>query len=353
MSHRLPPSTSTIRARSLRPVSRQSVQGLNLVELMIAMLIGSLVLVSASAIFISNRQTYRATEGLGRVQENSRVAYELMARDVREAGGNPCGRNLLFVNVLNDPAAQWWSSWNRGIFGYDGSVATPGLAFGTAVGTRLANTDAVDLMSGDNSSGVTVVNHNPSSAQFHLNTANHTLDDGDIAIVCDNKQMTLFQVSNAQPGTNEVIVHNTGNTVSPGNCTKGLGYPRVCSTNGTPYTYGANSTIAKLHAVRWYVGPNANGGNSLYRVSLGSDNAGNALTNQQEIAEGVDNLQMQYLVTGNASYVDASLISLQDWGNVISARMVVTIASADRAGVGGARLQRNFTHVASLRNRLP
>ncbi len=350
-------TTSHRRQRTSRAGFRAatSVRGFSLVELMIALMLGLLVVVSAGAIFISNRQTYRATEGLGRVQENSRMAYELMARDIREAGGNPCGKNLLFVNVLN-PTADWWANWNRGITGYEGSVASPGTAFGTGVGNRIAGTDAVDVMSGDNSSGVTVVNHNPSAAQFQLNTANHVLDDSDIAIVCDNRQMTLFQVTNAQPGTNEVIVHNTGNTATPGNCTKGLGYPppKSCpDALGTPYTYGSNATIARLHAVRWYIGRNRNGTNSLFRVSLGNNGAGGAVTTNQEIAEGVENMQLQYLLSGAGAYVDASLVPPARWAEVTAVRIALNIASTDRAGVGNARLQRTIAHTATLRNRLP
>jgi type IV pilus assembly protein PilW len=331
------------------------IRGFSLVELMISLMLGLLVVGSAGAIFISNRQTYRATEGLGRVQENSRMAYELMARDMREAGGNPCGKNLLFVDVLN-PTVDWWSNWNRGLTGYESSVASPGTPFGTAFGNRIAGTDAVDVMSGDNSSGVTVVSHNPSSAQFHLNTVNHVLDDSDIAIVCDNRQMALFQITNAQPGTNEVIVHNTGNTASPGNCTKGLGYPppKSCpDALGTPYTYGANSMIVKLHAVRWYIGRNRNGTNSLFRVSLGSNGAGAAVTTDQEIAEGVENMQLQYLVAGAGAYVDASLVPPARWAEVTAVRIALNIASTDRAGVGNTRLQRTVAHTATLRNRLP
>ena len=348
------------------PHARYAARGMSLVELMIALLIGSLVLVSASAIFISNRQTYRATEGVGRVQENSRMAYEVMARDVREAGGNACGRNLLTVNVLNNPAALWWSNWNRGLFGYEDATVTPGLDFGTAVGTRLANTDAIDIMSVDSSSSVTVVNHNPTAAEFHVNANDPGVSKGDIAVVCDNRQMTLFQVTNVS-NANGNIVHDSGGNATPGNCTKGLGYPRDCSSpQGTAYSYEPNpqdptkaATLARLHAVRWYVGANANGGNSLYRVTLGSNGSGTATTTSQEIAEGVDNLQLQYLV-GNAdgtlpngaSYVSANAVTAANWSNVVAVRIVVTIASADRAGVGGARLQRDFSHVATLRNRL-
>ena len=62
-------------------------RGLSLIELMIALLLGLLVVGGAIGIFTSNRRAYNATESLSRVQENARVAFEMMSRDVREAGG--------------------------------------------------------------------------------------------------------------------------------------------------------------------------------------------------------------------------------------------------------------------------
>ena len=333
------------------PTRRAAVSGLTLVELMIAMMLGLLVAVSASAIFISNRQTYRATEGLGRVQENGRMAFEMMARDIREAGGNPCGNAdrkepLKLVNVLKDPSNQWWSNWNNGIIGYDATMPN-------APSNRVGTADALALMSGDNSTGVTVVQHNPTSAQFKLNTVNHTLDDSDIAIVCDWRQASLFQITNAQPGTNEVIVHNIGSTAYPGNCSKGLGYanPPNCTTNGTPYQYGPNSMIVRLHAVRWYVGTSA-GGRSLYRSTLLNDPTSGLVARDQEIAEGVQNMQLQYLLEGGAGYVDASTIAANRWNDVTAVRITLDMLSADRAGVGNAQLARRVSHTVTLRNRM-
>jgi type IV pilus assembly protein PilW len=331
--------------------SRTSVHGLTLVELMIALMLGLLVVGSASAIFISNRQTYRATEGLGRVQENGRMAFELMARDLREAGGNPCGNAdrkepLKLVNVLNSPGSNWWSNWNNGIIGYEA-------AMGAAPANRVAGTDAVDLMSGDNSSGVTVVQHVATSAQFKLNTVNHSLDDSDIAIVCDWRQASLFQVTNAQPGTNEVVVHNVGGGASPGNCSKGLGYanPPKCTTNGTPYEYGPNSMIVRLHAVRWFVGTTPGGGRSLFRTTL-INNGGTLVARAQEIAEGVDDMELQYLLAGAANYVDATAVPANRWNDVTAVRVTLDMLSADRAGVGGAQLARRIAHTVTLRNRM-
>ena len=331
------------------PGSRASMRGVTLIELMISLMLGVMVMAAAGAIFVQNRATYRATESLGRVQESGRMSFELMARDLREAAGNPCGKNLPLANVLNGSTGQWWTNWTSGIVGFDGGVAAGGLPFGTATGNRIAGTDAIELMSGDNSSGVTVVQHVPSSAQFKLNTINHNLDDSDIAIVCDFRQAALFQVTNAQPGTNEVIVHNTGSTAYPGNCTKGLGLPVRCTTNGTPYTYGPNSMVVRIHAVRWYIGRSNDGGNSLFRSTL--INTGGVLNPQaQEIVEGVDNMQLQYLQRGAGDYVDAAAVT--NWNNVTSVRVVLNLTGRDQAGVGNTQLQRVIAHTVTLRNRM-
>src|SRR3546814_18415209 len=92
-------------------------------------------------------------------------------------------------------------------------------------------------------------------------------------MVCDYEQASIFQVTNAQAGINNTVVHNTGGGVAvPGNCSKGLGWsdPVNCSTNGTPYAYGPNSTIAKLKAAAWYIGVSGSNANrrSLYQVQM-------------------------------------------------------------------------------------
>ncbi|MFP3416601.1 prepilin-type N-terminal cleavage/methylation domain-containing protein, partial [Bacillus sp. SIMBA_074] len=57
--------------RSGRRLGRQ--QGFSLIELMIALVLGLLVVGAAIGIFLSNRQTYQATEGVGRAQEGVRT----------------------------------------------------------------------------------------------------------------------------------------------------------------------------------------------------------------------------------------------------------------------------------------
>lgn len=320
---------------------RRRARGMTLIELMIALVLGLLVLSAAIGIFLSNRQTYRATDNLGRLQETARVAFELMARDIREAGGNACSRGLPTVNVLNSPASQWFTDWSSPVRGYDNTVAFAGAAFGTGSAKRVNGTDALELKSGT-SAGITVVSHNPASARFQVNTVNHNLDGGDLAIVCDNREAAVFQITNAQPGTNANIVHNTG-AASPGNQTTSLGMPL-----GTAYSFGANSTIIKLHATAWYIGNNGRGGRSLYQLAT-VNGSGSISAAAQEVAEGVTDMQLTYLREGSNTYVDAA--SVTDWSMVNAVRVDLTLVSPESIGTDGAPIARHLIHVVTLRNR--
>lgn len=74
-----------------------------------------------------------------------------------------------------------------------------------------------------------------------MSTVDHGLFPGDIVLACDFGEAAVFQVTNAQPGINDNIVHNDGTTVvSPGNCSKGLGFgsPVNCTANGNQYAFG-------------------------------------------------------------------------------------------------------------------
>lgn len=333
---------------------RAAAGGMTLVELMIAMMLGLLVVVSASAIFISNRQTYRATEGLGRVQENGRMAFELMARDIREAGGNPCGNAdrkepVKLVNLINNPATRWWTSWNEGLTGYEAAIAVAPPA------NRFTGADALDLMSGDSSTSAIVADHDTGAAELKLNRADHGFSTGDLAIICDWSQASLFQVTNVN---GDRIYHQ--NSGSPGNCSKGLGYarPAVCSATGRVKEYGpsptdanASATVIRMQPVRWYVATTAPGRRSLFRSAV--VNTGGVLqVREQEIAEGVNDMEVQYLLAGAANYVDATAVPANRWSDVTALRVTLDMLSADGAGVGGAQLARRISHTVTLRNRM-
>jgi type IV pilus assembly protein PilW len=323
-----------------RIAARGQQRGVSLIELMIALVIGLLVVAAAGSMFISNSVTYRATQSLGRMQESARMAFEIMARDVRKAGGNPCARGLPVANTLNSPSSYWYADWSQPVFGYDNG----GLA-GTVTGS-----DAIEIKTGDDV-GVSVVSHTATSANFEVNTPDHGFEVNDILMVCDYRQAAIFQMSgpaSGGAGSAQRVVHATGSG-TPGNCTKGLGYKPVmdCSTNGTPYTYGPNSVVVKLYAARWYVAANGRGGRSLYRTT--SRNPGGA----EEVTDGVQDMQIDYLVQGAPSYVAAGTVTTAgQWQQVVAVRITLTLQGGERVGTDGNVLERRLTHTVTLRNRL-
>lgn len=341
--------------------SGRAQRGLTLVELMISLVLGLIVTGGAVSLFIGNREANRATENLSRMQENSRIAFELMARSLREAGGNPCGAKAV-SNVVENSGTTWWANWAaNAIRGYDNTAVSPAVSIGTGTAQRVSGTDTLILMSGGDS-GVSVVSHNPTAAEFKVSTKAHGFQDGDILMVCDERLAAIFQTTNASD-SNVTIVHNTGNTVSPGNCSKGLGYPTDCSsTIGRTYSFEGNGFIVKLASEAWFIGNNARGGRSLFRSSPVVDYAdpknlpGVVAT---EVVENVTDMQLLYKTSdpansgGTNDYVVAS--SITDWSDVVAVNVELTFVSVDRISTANGRpaLERKLIHVATLRNRAP
>ncbi len=320
--------------------------GFTLVELMISLLLGTMVMVAAIGIFSSNRQTFTTTEGVGRMQENMRFAFELMAKDLREAGGNPCGHHVPLSNVINASNTRWWTNLNSSEDA-DGELTNPwwntlqGVAplsadEGTTAGSRLAGTEAIQLLSAD-ANVVTVTSHNGTT--FVLNTAAHGFQSGNLVLVCSSRQASAFQAIVA--GTS--VTHPASGT--PGNCVGNLGLPAGCGAQA--FAYPANSMMSRLNASRWFVGVNGRGSSSLY---LSRTNAnGQGMTNQ-EMVDGVTGLSFQYLRAGDSDYVDQADVAGR-WGDVVAVRVTVTVNAENSRGTGGAPLSRTLVHTVSLRSR--
>ena len=70
--------------------SKRSIRGLSLIELMIALLIGSILMIGVVQVFAASRTAYQLSEGMSRVQENGRFALDYLQRDIRMAGHFGC-----------------------------------------------------------------------------------------------------------------------------------------------------------------------------------------------------------------------------------------------------------------------
>lgn len=343
----------------MRPASRLDAgmkhrqSGIGLVEIMIAMLLGLIVITGVISVVSANGQAYRTNAGLAQVQESARTGFELLARRIREAGTTGCG-NINIANTVNN-ADEWWQlddwiaePWNV-IRGFQGDPLAPVPATGP-VGDRVPGTDAL-LLQGLDDIGRYVTDHNPPAAQFKINAATTEIANDDILMVCDFDHAAIFQVTNYN-SSNRTIVHNTG-TGTIGNCSKGLGFPTDCgSVTGNAYQYGPNSLIARFATELWYVGWNGRpdeGGRSLFRQRL----AGGATTEVTEFVAGVTDLQVRFRENAETEFEEDP----DAWGAVTAVEATLTVASTDaRVSVDSAieqgRLQRSFTTIVGLRNRL-
>lgn len=338
-------------------------KGFSLVELMVTIIIGLLVTLAVMNLFLTNTRTHRTTENLSRIQENARVAFELMAFDLRQAGGSPCGNvggSIPVMNMLDLVGGE--AGWSApGIQGYDSASALPGVGFGNAAGNRVNGTDAIAYGYASNL-GASIASDMPNSSADLTLTVNPGLVDGNVVMVCDINQAHIFQISQANGAGGINIVHNKGEG-APGNYEKcfwsGSGkatdIATVCSNAlpaGVGHNYDENSFVVKYNSVAWYLGCNGRvacgspGGRSIYQVVF--PNAA------QEVVPDVQDLQMQYLL--NNVYQDATGISAANWANVRAVRITMTLLGPDAGATTNAnpqtRLTRTLSHVVALRNQI-
>jgi type IV pilus assembly protein PilW len=330
------------------PRMRQS--GFSLVELMIASLLGLLLLLGAASAFIASSKTIDSSRSLGQIQENSRAAFELMSRDAREAGGNPCSNDLTYSNVLNTRTNTWWSEWTNGARGYAGSQATPGTPTGTGNRQRVAGTEAFDVHSAFEGSASLVTAMASTTATMAVDDATG-LGPGVLAIVCDTSEAYIFQITSAAGATN--VAHAAGSG-SPGNCTGGFMPPTTpCATSGVGYVFGTDASLTPLGSTRWYVGFNDEGTRSLFRarmINRGSSTTPTEIT-PVEIARGVESMTITYRAAGSDNFVDPAAIT--NWSQVRSMRVALNFAAdlPNQRDVNATRLERTTTTIISMRNR--
>ena len=337
-----------------RPSSPLRQRGLTLVELMVALVLGLVVIGAVANLFLTNRQTYRTTENLARMQENLRIAYELMARDVREAGATACGitcdpeNGCPVANVLN--GSTNWSWQGETLIAYAPGATLPSFAPDNVA----AGSPVLAIAKGtDPTNEIHVTSHDKDSSTLTLSsTAN--INKGDILFVCKGADpyqpsnvAAIFQASKVTGGTSLKIEDNTDNTNKPGNCTNCLPSFSFSCDKGTPdlsscadFTGG---TLLKFQLIRWYVGNNPRGGTSLYRK----------VSNEKpvEMVPDIDQLTLSFLYTDINGSRYLPLESIPDWTQVRAVRIMVRSVSTDKVGTDGQPLRREYPFTIALRNR--
>lgn len=291
--------------KQINNTTRRAMQGFTLVELMIALVLGLVVIGGVISVLLSNQQTYRTNSALSQLQDNARTAFELLARDIRQAGSTPCG-NTEVTSILNGTAGTAWYQWVNGAGIQGADVATtlapalPGALAQPAIVTR-----GVGLVS------QAKVNAGAScAAGIPLLSAPSEIAGNSLVMACDGNQAYIFETQAYAGGQLKPVAAGTpGNNLSLATCS----------------SFAATAYVAPYNADAWYVAPAgagaAAGTDSLYRAHF----VNNALQ-ADEIVRGVKDLRISYHLTGGTSFVNAATAST-NWPNVDAVRVALTLRS--------------------------
>lgn len=339
-------------------------RGLSLVEFMIAGVIGLILILGLTQIFVSNRQAFDTTAASADVQETGRMAVEILAKGVRNADYWGCVDNNNVFNNLDNTA-----------LGYDEDT----LGFGSGLDGADDNTDASDgIVDGTDfifirgtrgSSDIQIDEPMPnSSAVLDVTTAND-LAVGDVVAVSNCQGGDIFQITALPSG--DKLQHNTGATLFPGNgknsgtCSGGGG-----GSNCLSQLYDKGASVLVPYSERYFIGTGVSGEPALFmrRGILGGASVGSGQT--IELVEGVEDMQILYGedTSGDgtvSAYRAASAVG--DMNDVLSVRASLLVRSRqlnvldspqvltfNGAAVDGSdrRLRRVYTMTSTIRNRM-
>lgn len=310
--------------------------GFSLVELMIAIPFGLLVTLGALQVFTSNVQSIRLQNASSRVQENGRMATELMMRDIRAADFWGCMRDTsLIVNHLDSTDPDYDASLAfTGSNGITGENNVTSKAIGT-----INVKDTSDVLTLRGANGLANIRVVPpymtvSSATIHINTG-ASIAQGQTLMITDCTGADLISNTSANTSSSGNIIHNTGTLAVTGAVSNAI--------KNLSHTYNASAQLLVPYVKTYFVGLNSAGSYSLFRSENGDSS---------ELVRGINDLQLVYGedTSGNGSvdsFLNAS--SVTDMNAVRSIRVSLT-AESDK-NLFSTPLERTYSITSNIRNR--
>lgn len=350
--------------------NRHRQQGLSLIELMIAMVLGLLVVGAILQLFLGSRVTQMSNEALARVQENGRFSMELLKAEFREVGTHGfCAADMEIRNHLRSDCSNYVNSIynpDRAFVGWEYTGTGRGEAFTLAesdiapVTGNTANWTSADgagtinlpdILEGEVVIGsdlvvvrqpvvvpnVTADGNQPANANAITLNGSNQLDKNEVVLITNcTTGADLFQ--NRSNGNASAVSAGSGNCGNPG----------PGNQNGLDWStaYDESMQMFRIRVLAYYIGYDATTGEpGLYRADL-SDGTSNITT--EELVQGVETMQILYGYSlpveqgGDGQTVDFWLPAdeVPDWQFVIGVRLSLLLRSPDN--MTGEAVQRTF-----------
>lgn len=311
---------------------QKQMQGFSIVELMVAILIGLIVLAGVVQVVLTSRTTFLSQEEISYIQENSRYAMDVMSKDIQSAGYWGCAGfspkvaaaakpftadSNADVLLGKHPLTEYFIS-TQPITGF-----VTGFPTGTGYSVRTINAQSgVDTPESFVVRGAEGEVH---SLQSHVERTLTLVDEHDfsandyaVVIAEDCRRIGIIKASAVTNNTLSYAATSVcGSRVKPGKTERF--YCDVdcnCSQQSSLLeVYLPGSTVMDYVAHGYYIGNSSvlPGQPALKRIYLSSTGS-----KQEEIALGVEDLQVRYGVDSNDDgkvdgYVAASSIDNANW----------------------------------------
>jgi len=321
--------------------------GFTLTELLVAMLLGVLVLIAASSLFFSSYRTHRTTDAVSRLQEKQRLAFELMARDIRNTGSFPCKGmdNLVFLHG-NSASSDWpevryylASSLIGNYYEHVGFMINPdGTKTPLTPGMNKHKDDRFDtiyLLSGNSMEGnawnhPVIEHHRPGGVIKALNLDTINKITGTL-VICNAETAIMFDTNpNAISADTIKITTGMGNdNLCGGGFTRNPDIALMSADCDKPYPLGpgycfwgdmtvtpteedkaACDEIGQSQAYIFNFHDLIRGNMSMWFVdNIDAEHRGDLFNDKYgKVAEGITSLQLRYRLKGSKKYIDAQTL---------------------------------------------
>jgi type IV pilus assembly protein PilW len=321
-------------------------KGLTLVELMIAILLGSIISILLISLFINSKQSYRTQENLSRLQENGRFAMSFISEDIRMADYWGC-LNPTPANLDNNIDNTFFNIFEAGASG--AILATNDNADN---GDDIEDgTDTITLKGAVTSSAGAVVMATMANSNAAVTIQNtHAFNQGEPVLISDCTVGDLFIIINNPSGGN-TLAHGVGSTQN--------------TDVAFQQAYGTAAHVYPLNFARYSIQTSALGEPALFR----SINGNNAV----ELVEGVEDMQILYGEDTDATKdgianTYRSVNNVTNMDDVVSLRVSLVVRTLDdnvttdnisytvpgeaEVTPGDKRMRHVFTSTIAVRNRL-
>ncbi|WP_417536844.1 PilW family protein [Methylophaga sp.] len=307
-------------------------QGLSIVELMIALLLGSILIAGIFQVFMANSQAFRMTEAIARSQEYGRIAADILSAEARGAGYFGCNSESVTNNLAIDPSDPDYDDyhWDIATAVSSASALRPAAA--------IAGTDFV-YFSGMGSGGLEIAaTQPPTSASTRVKSRSGKgpatfISDGDIIAISDCQGTDIVQVTNINGDDDDLevtMVTNSGKTHTPGNDFTN----NICSNTGNAnagnnclsHNYVEGAQILKPYDRTYFIGTSPTTGESA--LMMQELVAGAVRTH--EMVEGVVDMQIQYGLSAEKTqpvsrWEDSDSLGAGDWGQIRAVRVSLLV----------------------------